>query len=230
MSKQKAIKFLILPGLFGLLVTLLVYSYWPETEVVVDATDMEMVSVVVAREDLEAGMELSPKVLMLKEVPAEYLTSDTFGNIDELSGMYALAPVLEGEPVRSARVTDRYHSGKLAYVIPEGMRAVSFRANEIIGVGGFIEPGNYVDIIVTYQNPERENVASLILEEILVLAVERELEEWEEGIYSYLTVAVTPKEAVHLVWADEFGDIRLLLRPLTAEGQKIGLTSIVDGN
>jgi len=102
---------------------------------------------------------------------------------------------------------------------------MAVKVNEVVGVGGFIKPGDKVDVMVTIKRSDKKNrdvITKTVLENTLVLAsdthIERGDKEEEAVIVKYITLEVTPREAEKLALATTEGKIRLALRnPLNHE-------------
>jgi pilus assembly protein CpaB len=101
---------------------------------------------------------------------------------------------------------------------------VTLSVNDVSGVGGFIKAGDYVDVIVTFdQNEVGDNVSHVVLQNILVLASSREnngnavensgKEKKDAAKGNTVTLAVSPEEAAYIALMDEKGKVRMALRP-----------------
>jgi len=113
----------------------------------------------------------------------------------------------------------------MAFIIPAGKRAVTIGVNEVIEVGDFLIPGDYVDVIATFDEANVEiggskiyypKYTKIILQNIQVLGVGQNmqvLKEKDKDLPASVTLAVTPGEAERLVLADESGVLRLALKP-----------------
>jgi pilus assembly protein CpaB len=109
-------------------------------------------------------------------------------------------------------------------VIPAGLRAVSVRVNEVIGVAGYVLPGTRVDVLATL-SPTREQTdvtSKVVLTNVQVLAAGTKIEQSADGSkpipVSVVTLLVDPTEAERLTLASTEGKIQLALRnPLDRE-------------
>ncbi|MEX2355879.1 MAG: Flp pilus assembly protein CpaB [Thermaerobacterales bacterium] len=236
MSKGKILRFFLIPTLVGLIVTSLVYVYLaPDQNPGIEAEDL--MPVVRAAGPIPAKTALTREMVTVEQMPRRFVGRHTVTSLDDVLGEISLVPLAEGEVLLSTRLAGAAAPAGLAYRVPEGLRAVSIRVNEIIGVGGFIQPGDHVDVIATLPpdaaedegDVSREQQSMMLLEKVAVLAVTRDIEVQqtdrgrEAGDYRYLTVAVTPADAVTLTLAEELGSLRLLLRPATAgDGELAG--------
>jgi pilus assembly protein CpaB len=93
------------------------------------------------------------------------------------------------------------------------MRAVSVRVNDVVGVAGFLLPGNRVDIVAAYRDGQ-ETRSETVVQNVKVLAVDQTAatDEDEPVIVRAVTLEVTPADAEKLVLAEERGAIQLALR------------------
>jgi pilus assembly protein CpaB len=115
-------------------------------------------------------------------------------------------------------------------LIPPGMRAVSVRVNEVIGVAGFVVPGTRVDVLLT-GNPSGANdqQTTTVLENVAVIATGQKLERNTAGepqVTPVITLLVSPDDAQKLTLATTQGKIQLALRnPLDTKQQELASVS-----
>src|SRR5436190_1483035 len=105
--------------------------------------------VVVAAADLDIGSELRAEDLKVIEWPANAVPADVFGKPDDLVGRGVILPMILNEPVLPSKLAAKEAGAGLPPVIPTGLRAVSVRVNEVIGVAGYVTPGTRVDVVAT---------------------------------------------------------------------------------
>jgi pilus assembly protein CpaB len=180
--------------------------------------------VVVAATDLQVGAELRREDLRMIEWPANAAPQGAFTNADEVIGRGLIMPVIENEPVLPMKLASKEAGAGLPPVIPPGLRAVSVRVNEVIGVAGYVLPGTRVDVLATL-TPTREQVdvtSKVVLTDVQVLAAGTKLEQSADGgkptAVSVVTLLVNPTEAERLTLASTEGKIQLALRnPLDRE-------------
>jgi len=103
-------------------------------------------------------------------------------------------------------------------VIPEGKRALSVRVNDVIGVAGYVLPGNRVDVVATVSptNQQTDMTSKVVLTNVLVIAagtrIEQDAEQNKPVSVSVVTLLVDPVEAERLTLASTEGKIQLALR------------------
>jgi pilus assembly protein CpaB len=106
-------------------------------------------AVVVAAADLQLGSELKKEDLEVMSFPAGKAPVGTFSKPSDIVGRGLIVPVVKNEPILDAKLASKEAGSGLPTVIPEGMRAVSVRVNEVIGVAGYVLPGTRVDVVAT---------------------------------------------------------------------------------
>ncbi len=145
--------------------------------------------IVVARDEIPAGTELSAALMRVIEVPKGTRPASAFEAIEELEGRVARYPITIGEQILPSRLvpTDPDQRAGLAYSVPPGMRAVSVSFSDALGGGGLVVPGDRVDVLISTTHgalfgpgevitPEDEQIAAsptvfTLLQNVLVLAI-----------------------------------------------------------
>ena len=146
------------------------------------------------------------------DLPAGYANSAA-----AVIGRGVITPVTMNEPLLTSKLADKDAGGGLPIVIPEGMRAMSVKVDEVIGVAGFVKAGTRVDVIVTISpGGERQvNVSRVILQNVQALAAGQTFQKDVEGkpeTVTVITLLVTPEQAERLALAAADGRIQLALR------------------
>jgi pilus assembly protein CpaB len=180
--------------------------------------------VVVAAADLQIGAELRRDDLKVIDWPASAAPQGVFTTLDEVIGRGLVLPLIENEPVLPMKLAPKEAGAGLPPVIPQGLRALSVRVNEVIGVAGYVLPGTRVDVLATL-NPTavRTDVMSkVVLTNVQVLAAGTKIEQSADGgkpsPVTVVTLLVNPLEAERLTLASTEGKIQLALRnPLDQE-------------
>lgn len=173
--------------------------------------------IVVASRDLPVGTELAPGDVKQIEWPALDVPPGYAGSEDEVMGRGLITAVSANEPLMTAKLADKEAGGGLPIVIPEGMRAVSVKVDEVIGVAGFVLPGTRVDVLVTLTpDADRAQTATrLILQNVQTLASGQTIQRNANGepqTATVITLLVTPEQAEKLTLAATEGAIQLALR------------------
>ena len=170
--------------------------------------------IVVAAERLPLGTRLSEQHLRLAPWSANVALEGSFSEPQELIGRGVIVPMIPNEPVLQSKLAPTEAGAGLTSAIPEGMRAVAVKVNDVIGVAGFVLPGTRVDVILTGEDNKIE-VSKIILENIQVLAADQNLEQDASGKpreVQVITLLVTPEESQKVALASVEGRIQLALR------------------
>ena len=91
-----------------------------------------------------------------------------FAKVDEVLDRGLIATVEENEPLIAAKLAPLEGGAGLPPSIPQGMRAISVKVNEVIGVAGFVVPGTRVDVMVTIRQQE-ESMTRVVVSNVQVL-------------------------------------------------------------
>jgi pilus assembly protein CpaB len=150
----------------------------------------------------------------VREVAEGTFPSKAIKSFDEVKGKSLQRPLNKDLPVTPDDLVSSDTMGLMAE-LPAGMRAVSIKVNPETIVGGFVQPKSHVDVVVVMRRGDDNSVAKIILQNMLVLAVDVN-DKQEEGKRNYLgttvTIAAKPEEAAELALAVSMGEIRLTLR------------------
>jgi Flp pilus assembly protein CpaB len=131
-----------------------------------------------------------------------------------------ITPLKEREPVLESRLASTDVTvGGVSAVIKPGMRAVAVKGDKVIGISGFIQPGNRVDVLVTMKDPTTKNeITKMVLSNVLVLATGTEIEDSRDGKprpVDVYTLEVDPEQAERLGLAAAEGKLQFALRNMT---------------
>ena len=181
-------------------------------------TAMATQPVVVAAADLALGSEIKKDDLTIVNFPQGHAPEGAFGRPQDVIGRGVISPIVKNEPIIPGKLASKEAGSGLPPIIPEGMRAVSVRVNEVIGVAGYVLPGTRVDVLTT-QNPtnQPQDVTSkVILSNVQVLTAGTRLEQDQDKQkpiqVTVVTLAVFPDQAERLALASTEGKIQLALR------------------
>ncbi|MCL5005422.1 MAG: Flp pilus assembly protein CpaB [Acidobacteria bacterium] len=172
--------------------------------------------IVVAARPMALGTPLTPQDLRLIDWPQGDPMGGSFTRIQDCVGRSLITPVAKNEPILEQKLAPKAAGVGLPAAIPEGMRAVSVRVDDVVGVSGFAMPGTMVDVMVTGQpSGGGDSVTRTILEDVRVLAAGQAVEQDKEGkpkTVSVVTLLLTPEQADKLTMASTDGRIHLALR------------------
>jgi pilus assembly protein CpaB len=178
---------------------------------------------VVAKVPVKVGTLLTVDHVRLTAWPAESPVKGGFESVEPVVGRGVTSELIENEPVTEGKLASREAGGGLPPRIPAGMRAMSVRVNDVIGVAGFAVPGTRVDVVVTLRDGQQQGLSRTVLSNIQVLASgpNTDLEKARAGeamATPVITLLVTPENAERLALAQSQGTIVLALRnPLDAD-------------
>lgn len=200
--------------ILGLITSVLVYTMLgtpqqqePETE--------EQVSVVIAKDNIKERQKITSDMIKIKKVPARRAHFEALEAVENVQGRYTSAEIIAGEQILKTRLyAEQEVNSFLAFNLAPKERAVTIEVDEIIGVAGFLMPGDYVDVVSVFSGID-EPIVKTILQKIKVLAVAQDMtinSEIKPRVEKSITLAVNLKEAEKLVLAEREGRIRLALR------------------
>src|SRR3954470_865274 len=174
--------------------------------------------VVVAAADISLGAELRKEDLTVVNFPAGQVPEGVFARVTDVVGRGVISPFVKNEVVIPAKLASKEAGSGLPPVIPEGMRALSVRVNEVIGVAGYVLPGTRVDVLATANPTSQQNdiTTKLILSNVQVVTAGTRLEQDQEKgkpmQVTVVTLLVFPEQAERLALASTEGKIQLALR------------------
>jgi pilus assembly protein CpaB len=182
--------------------------------------------IVVAAIDLPLATTLKLEHLELVGWPQNARPPGTFSDPKDLVGRVLMARVVTSEPILGSKLAARDAGSGLAALVPRDMRAAAVRVDDVVGVAGFIHPEDRVDVIVTIRPQQGEPESKVILQNVKVLAVGKqiEVEEKSRGKSLPVTVAtllVTPEQSEKLALAATQGKLLLTLRSWTDEQEVV---------
>jgi pilus assembly protein CpaB len=185
-----------------------------------EAGSVPMVTVVAAEIAVPFGTKVSERHLKTLSMPAEFVPPGSFATVEEVVDRVTVQPIVAGEILMRERFSEHGDGSTLAALVSEKMRAVTVRVDDVIGVAGFLLPGNRVDVLAARRESGQRATAETILRDVRVLAVDQTAasEKNEPVIVRAVTLEVNPQQAEILVKAKEEGSIQLTLRnPLDEE-------------
>jgi pilus assembly protein CpaB len=165
---------------------------------------------------LQAGELLKPDNIELVAWPASHPIDGAYASTAEIVGRVVLFPLGKGQPILDRDLSAVGTGTGLAGRIPDGMRAIALRSDEVVGVAGFLVPGSHLDVLVTYHSSTSpEPVTATVLQDAVVIAAGHQIEPDPEGKPSAVTVVtllLTPEESERAVLASTQGTIHFVLR------------------
>ena len=184
---------------------------------------LPITKIVIASTDIDIGAPLSEKNITLAEWPSTNLPKGHFTQVKEVVGRVAVTKLVAGEPLLAAELAAPDSGVGLVALIPPGMRAMSIRVDEVIGVSGFVLPNTYIDIISITGSRNGAKTATTILKKVLVLAIAQQTlaEEGKPKVVRTVTLQLSPKDAEKMALTTNTASIQLVLRSPIDEEAKV---------
>jgi pilus assembly protein CpaB len=169
---------------------------------------------VVASVGIPVGSRLNETNLALASWPEANVPKGAFTDMTTLADRIVVSKLVAGEPLLAAELAAPGSGAGLVAMIEPGMRAMSIKVDEVTGVGGFILPNTFVDIIGVEKLKNDRRKADTILRRIKVLAIAQETftEEGKAKVVRTVTLELKPKQAETLALQTYKGSIHLILR------------------
>jgi pilus assembly protein CpaB len=184
------------------------------------ASQAPVVQVVAAATALKFGDKLAAENLRLIDWPAGSVPEGTFKSVDELLGgqpRVALQAIQPNELILTNKITGPGQRASLSAVISTGMRAMTIRVNDVLGVAGFVLPGDRVDIMLTREIEQNNPVTNVLLQNVKVLGIDQKSDEQQANpdVVKAVTIEVTSEQAQKIVLAATVGKLSLALRDVS---------------
>ena len=184
------------------------------------AAASQVAPVVVAARPVPVGTELTADDVKVIDWPTATLVEGAVQATDQAVGRAAVVALATNEPVTDVKLGARGSGAGLSPAIPPGMRAISIRVNEVVGVGGFIVPGSRVDVLVTMDNgnDDAASFAHVVVSNAQVLtagsraAQEKAEKEGQPFEANVVTLLVSPEDAEKVALAQNKGQVTLTMR------------------
>ena len=175
-----------------------------------------MQTIVVAKQPLRFGVELTPAMLEEVPWPSGSLPGSTYAKISDVlkaGPRYVLAAMEPNEPVLPVKLTGPGQRATLSALVQPGMKAVTIRVNDVEGVGGFVLPGDRVDVVLT-RNKNGAASTEVVLQNARVLAVDQSADErtTKASVAKSVTLELDTVDSQKIWLASSVGSLSLLLR------------------
>ncbi len=171
---------------------------------------------VVAAHDMPMGTMVTKDYVKLVPWPASAPVDKGFTTIESVLNRGLITPVVANEPLTEYKLAPIESGAGLPPSIPEGMRAVSLKVNEVIGVAGFVVPGTRVDVLVTLKRND-DSISRAVVSDVQVLTAgtrydQQKARDGQPIPTSVVTLLVSPDDAERVALAANEGQITLTLR------------------
>ena len=202
----------LLMALFGSAI----FTFWISKKLTKPVDTSRRQQYVATTQDLNAGDLLQRQSLALVDWQGDKPLEGAFAKTDDLVGRTVLYPLSAGEPIRARYLATAGSGIGLSTRIPEGMRAMSLRTDQIVGVAGFLVPGSHVDVLVTFHTPASPDpITATVLQDVQILATGQKMQPDPEGKIAptdVVTLLVNPQDAEKVVLASAQGTVHFVLR------------------
>jgi pilus assembly protein CpaB len=192
------------------------------------------VPVVVAARPVERGATLTAADLKIVAFPEQATPEGALNSIAQATGgqRMALRALAVNEPVLTSRISAPGEKVSLSAALTPGMRAVTFRSNDVAGVAGFVLPGDRVDVMLTREPSDAGAagaVTTVVAENLKVLGVDQMADEaaTKPVVAKAITLEVAPEQAQAISLAQAVGSVSLALRHVGDEAALAKRTTTV---
>jgi pilus assembly protein CpaB len=198
----------------GLIATFAIHRYVTiKTRVPVAATKQ----VFIATADISPGTVLSGAAVKPVTWPQAVIPPKSASSLQEIEGRVVMAPIPQGNPILFSMLAPEGTAAGLSGILPDGKRALTVKVDEVAGVGGFIHPGDHVDVLVDLPvRDTQEHFSKTILHDIVVLTIgqiwQSKGDDNKPVLVNTVTLELTPHDSEVLNLASNQGKIRLALR------------------
>lgn len=177
-------------------------------------------TIVIAREQINFGERITPGKVDEIEWAGSILPEGSFAKVEDLIvgeeddvARFAVTSMTVGEPILSSKVTDPGQRAKLSTALSPGKKAISIRVNDVLGVAGFVLPGDRVDVLLTRRGGGGSFV-DVLLQGVKVLAIDQIADDRKDqpSVVRTVTFEVDTTEAQKLVLGANVGTLSLALR------------------
>lgn len=181
-------------------------------------------AVVVATRSMGIGTALTANDLKVVAWPARSPLPGALTDVKQAINRGLLTGVLENEPITNSKLASAEAGTGLSPAVPIGMRAMSVKVNDVIGVAGFVVPGTRVDVVVTIRRSS-DSMTRTAASNVQVLTAgtrqdqaKPEADNKNANASTVVTLMVSPRDAERIALAQSEGEIMLMLRnPLDNE-------------
>ena len=192
------------------------FVYRAVSSIPVREVEVKSYYVAVAAKPLPVGTMVRESDVKLVPWPASNRVAGGYSKVEEVVNRGVIASVVEHEPLTATKLSSVEAGAGLPPTIATGMRAISVKVNEVIGVAGFVVPGTRVDVVVTIGKQD-DSMSRVIVSNVQVLTAgtKYDQEQAKDGKpmpTTVVTLLVTPTDSERIALASTEGSIMLALR------------------
>lgn len=208
--------------------------------------DSETIKTLVATQDIPKNFKLDETMVKVDDIPRHWRQPGALQRVEDILGQISANPIQQGEQILNTKLVSMEDAG-LAYKIPKKKRAIAVAVYDVNAVGGHVKPGNYVDILGSFDFGQGEKTdlrTVTIFQNVYVLAVGDDLGQTvarnpdgddsmvggSAGAYmstgannGTIVLALSPLECQKIVLAQEVGNLTLTLRSLWEDQRFVDL-------
>ncbi|PKG57322.1 Flp pilus assembly protein CpaB [Shewanella sp. GutDb-MelDb] len=207
---NKTLLFVILSLVFGVTAVYLAQNWLKSnSQIGVSGKTGNVITMAV---QVPLGAILERKHLALTSVPEAFIPKGAIQDIKDAEGKVVKQRLYAGEVLRKERLTVKGEGSTLASLITPTMRAVTIRVNDVVGVAGFLLPGNRVDIINIFKSNGLKT--DVVLSNVKILAIDQRAsnDENKPVVVRAVTLELSLEQAEVLMIAKSRGSLQLALR------------------
>ncbi|SDO78700.1 Flp pilus assembly protein CpaB [Selenomonas ruminantium] len=201
-----------------------------------DTNQVELVKVVVAKQDIPERTIIKDNMLKVVEMPVDVVPAEAVHDVSEITGNPTSVAIQQGDIMTTKKIFADVRMAGFTGTIPANCRAVSVAITDITGVSGFAKPGDFVDVMVVSGTKEAGFKGEILLQNVQLLAINKtgsqgaeenkdnkssDNKNGEEGAIkgssdamATATLALPLDEALKVATASQKGTIYLVLRPV----------------
>lgn len=228
-------KVLIIAMILATITSILIFTYIRKVESTNQT--VQKVTIFVASKTIDARSVIINQDLKEIKIEENLINKDAIRDKNQIINMTTKEAIYEGEQILKSRLSNSNNS-TLAFEIPSGKRAVTINVSEASAIGYFVNPGDYVDIIVTLEKETQDSLVptttKTLLQNILVLGVGQQKDVLagvqgktekksignnsdDQETIKTVTIAVLPEDVQKIAISEKVGSIILSLRPVSDE-------------
>lgn len=230
--EQNNKKIFIIAAILAVFTSVLIYIFLNSSKPA--EQNVRYINAIVAAKDIAARTVIADQDLKVVKIENSQLNKNALISKADILNKTTKDVIYEGEQILKERLAD--NTSELSFQIPMGKRAVTINVNEASSVGYFVNPGDYVDVIATFQRDteggkEYPRTTKTLLQNVLVLGVGQDKETPQAILNNAsqqqqknstasanttktVTLAVAPEDAEKIALSEEAGILRLTLRPI----------------
>lgn len=199
------------------------------------AKTVEFATIVVAAQPLRFGTQIKPGLLKEIPWPQGQMPKGAFAKVQDIfkdnGNRSALDAIEVNEPILASKLTGPGQKANLAGLLETGMKAITVRVDDVVGVAGFVLPGDRVDVLLTRKLKDESAIADRLLQNIKVLAIDQKADDRldKPSVARAVTLEVTTDQAQRLIVGQKVGSLTMVLRPV-GETQREAARSVSSRN